>query len=193
MVHFTRRHFIQRSALLALLFPSLAAKASAQSDTKTAHHIQQWFFTSDDWVPNHPELPVMHIADASDSHQTLLSELEKTGWSKQWQGKPFSYLHFHSRTHVIFVVTAGSGELRVGGNKGKTVLANVGDMIFLPAGTGQQHISSTPDFAVSACYLKGKSWDVCRSAINPETLQKVSMEKLNKGTRHFFSQQGAVI
>lgn len=193
MAHFARRNFIRRSALLALLLPSLVAKASAQSDNPTTQRIHQWYLTPDGWVPNHPELPVMHIASSQNAHQALLTGLVDAGWSRQWQGKPYNYLHYHSRTHAIFVVTAGSGELRVGGYNGKIIPAKAGDLIFLPAGTGQQNIAASPDFAVIAFYPHGKTWDVCRSAINPETFHRVSEEHLNKSTRNFFSQHGVII
>lgn len=191
MAHFTRRNFLQHSALLALFLPSLAAQAADNSTAMPLQLVNQWRLSADGWVPNNPTLPVMHFRTAQP--ETAAGGLTKAGWTQQWQGKPFAYQHFHSSTHVIFVVVAGNGQLQMGGDNGEVVSAVAGDVIFLPAGTGQRLLQSSHDFSVLACYPEGNNWDVCRSAINAETLQRASNHKLENRTRRFFNRSGTVI
>ncbi|MBP2195017.1 cupin domain-containing protein [Pantoea cypripedii] len=187
MAQFTRRNFLQHSALLAFLLPSLAAKATAVA---TLQLVNQWRMATDGWVPNNPALPILHFRTQA-GQADLMSALRQAGWTPQWQAAPFSYQHFHSRSHAIFVVANGRGEWQLGGDNGVVMQAKAGDVIFLPAGSGQRLLRSQDDFSVIACYPNGNAWDVCRSAINPQTLQQAT--QLNHRTRRFFQQSGAVI
>lgn len=192
MANFTRRNFLQHSALLAFLLPSLAAKATSLA----LQPVNQWQLSAEGWVPNNPILPALQFRMPQPgpvAQAQLMTGLMQAGWTQQWQGKPFAYQHFHSSTHVIFVVAAGSGQLQIGGDNGVVVPAAAGDLIFLPAGTGQRLLHSSDDFSVLACYPNGQNWDVCRSAINAETLKKVSSQKLGNRTRRFFNHSGTVI
>lgn len=196
MANFTRRNFLQHSALLALFMPSLAARAQDTHLTNSLVLVNQWRMPPDDWVPNNAALPVLHLRmheGATESRETLMNDLIKAGWSSQWLASPYGYQHFHSRTHAIFIVESGEGEVRVGGGRGQIIPASVGDVIFLPAGTGQQLLKGSSDFAVSACYPKGNSWDVCRSAVNTHTLEKAANKTINNRTRQIFNTAGAVI
>lgn len=196
MTQFTRRNFLMRSALLTFLLPSLTKKAIGQSSLANLHLQDQWYMQPDGWVPNNPYLPVVHFRSTKQilgSDPNLIPDLTKAGWSSQWISKPFSYQHFHSSSHAIFVVSSGNGLLQVGGDAGKTVHAIAGDMLFLPAGTGQRLIKSSDDFQVIACYPNGRAWDVCRSAVNPATMQKTSYKMINKRTHNLFTGLGAVI
>lgn len=191
MAHFTRRNFLQHSALLAFFLPSLAVRAANSATAMPLQLINQWRLSADGWVPNNPALPVMHFRTTHP--ETAAGGLIKAGWSQQWQGKPFAYQHFHSSTHVIFVVVAGNGQLQIGGDNGEVVPARVGDVIFLPAGTGQRLLQSSQDFSVLACYPESNSWDVCRSAINVETRQRAANHRLDNRTRRFFNSSITVI
>ncbi|WP_017348201.1 cupin domain-containing protein [Pantoea sp. A4] len=178
----TRRHFLQISTLTTLTLPawrSWGANAAGPSPFELA---EQWYAQPADWVPNHPGLPVVHFRRALPD-DPLKAKLQRSGWRMQWQGQPFAKPYFHSQAHVLHVVTAGTGVMQTGGEKGKQVQLRQGDLLFLPAGTGQQLLSADPRFQTQAWYPEKQSWDVCRSALSASAQCRQSATKLSAASR----------
>ncbi len=178
MSDFSRRKFIQGLAVAGVLSP-LVARAAGNSLRPAAvpPTIGRWYFTADDWVANNPQFPVIHfsmpeavVADAP----SVSEQLRKHGWHTQWQAAPFSFLHFHSTSHLLLTVMQGEGVMRVGGVQGKLRLLTPGDRLIVPAGTGQQLMSHRGDFQVLAAYPEGQCWDVCRSAISSTAIRRMA-------------------
>jgi len=174
----SRRKLIQGMAVLTVLSP-LAARAAANplmlssGQPATGH----WYFTADDWVPNNPQLPVIHVSlpEAAVTDAAAVSHLlRQYGWQAQWQAAPFAFQHFHSTSHQLLTVMQGEGVMRVGGAQGKLRSLTPGDMLILPAGTGQQLVSSSDDFQVLAAYPEDQCWDVCRSAISSTAIRRMA-------------------
>lgn len=122
-------------------------------------------------IPNNPRLPVLiykragHQA-AAKSAENLASWYETTwlkhGWRAAWRYGVYEFPHYHSTAHEILGVYRGSATLRLGGESGVTVVAEAGDVIVLPAGTGHQNLGSSADFHVVGGYPEGQSADLLR-------------------------------
>lgn len=189
MGHFTRRYFLKTSALLAFATPSLTVKAKGNSPLPLLTLAKQWIAAPEDWIPNHPSLPVMHFRATNrmpEAQHTVLTRLTHAGWHTQWKSVPFSYQHFHSKAHAIFVVAAGNGKMQLGGERGEVIHVAQGDLLFLPAGTGQILRQSSKDFQVLAFYPDGQHWDVCRSSLSASAQKKQSALPLTRRSRRLF-------
>ena len=92
----------------------------------------------------------------------LESEWPKHGWRAAWRYGVYAFPHYHSTAHEILGVYRGHATLRLGHTAGVTVLAEAGDVIVLPAGTGHENLGASKDFHVVGGYPHGQSPDLLR-------------------------------
>jgi uncharacterized protein YjlB len=64
----------------------------------------------------------------------------------------------------VLGVARGSASLRLGGNKGKTVKINVGDVIIVPAGVGHECLKASTEFLVVGAYPPAGTYNECRGS-----------------------------
>ena len=174
----SRRTFLQGLAVLSVL-PSLATRATGNPVIPPVGQpgVEQRYFTADDWIPNNPRFPVtyMRISQVATADIATVSErLSQHGWQVQWQAAPFSFRHFHSTSHLLLTVIRGEGVMSIGGAQGKLQALTPGDVLILPAGTGQQLVSGSDDFQVLAAYPEEQCWDICRSAISATAVRRIA-------------------
>ncbi|WP_273822449.1 cupin domain-containing protein [Pseudomonas asplenii] len=132
-----------------------------------------------DWVPNHPRLPVIiyrnAIAASGDDQATLL---EKTfsahGWPPQWRDGVYDYHHYHTEGHEVLGVASGQARLMLGGPDGHVIEVGPGDVLLLPAGTGHCNLGSSADFLVVGAYPPGQHADICRQAPSQTQLERIA-------------------
>ena len=125
-------------------------------------HFETWTAPPGDQIPN-GRFPVLlyHDVDVGDA-QRLLAD---NGWGGSWVNGVFDFHHFHSTSHEVLAVIAGSATLELGGPQGKSFDVHAGDVIVLPAGTGHRRASADTDFRVVGAYPTGQEdYDVLRDA-----------------------------
>lgn len=120
-------------------------------------------------IPNHPDLPVVIYKratlayGAADAIATWLeNEWPKHGWRAAWRYGVYEFPHYHSTAHEILGVYRGHATLRLGDATGVTIVAEAGDVIILPAGTGHENLGASKDFHVVGGYPNGQSADLLR-------------------------------
>jgi uncharacterized protein YjlB len=129
-----------------------------------------FFFADDGAVPNN-RLPLLVYKGAFEGRD-LASWIEKAfhrnDWGHGlWHNGIYPFVHYHSEIHEVLGIAAGKARVRFGGNQGEELKVEAGDVAVLPAGTGHQRLSSSPDLLVIGAYPPEGHYDLCRGT-SPE-------------------------
>jgi uncharacterized protein YjlB len=125
-----------------------------------------FIFEDDGLVPNNP-LPFLvykGAVDVANDHpeKTIEGLFGANGWGAMWRNGVYDYLHYHSKVHEALGVARGRARVQFGGDHGKALDISAGDVAILPAGTGHQLISASPDFCVVGAYPPGPPMQITR-------------------------------
>ena len=128
--------------------------------------LETWRAPQGDTIPNHPSFEVLLYREAgatsADAARDLLAE---HGWGGAWVDGVFDFHHFHSTSHEVLAVVAGSARLELGGQQGEAFDVAAGDVIVLPAGTGHRRAAADGAFTVVGAYPAGQEdYDLLREA-----------------------------
>ncbi|MDF2114452.1 cupin [Roseiarcaceae bacterium H3SJ34-1] len=124
-------------------------------------------FRDDGIIPNHPRWPLiiyrgcLKVPDTYDPAAAFEDLFEKNGWGDSWRDGIYDYAHYHSRIHEVLGIARGSGKVRFGGGRGRTLHLKAGDVAILPAGTGHQSLTASDDFLVVGAYPPVGTYDEC--------------------------------
>lgn len=123
-------------------------------------------FADDGLVPNNP-LPFLvykAVIDLDNAHpETTIEKLfGANGWAAMWRNGVYDYPHYHATVHEALGVARGHARVRFGGDAGKELELSAGDVAILPAGTGHQCLSASPDFCVVGAYPPGPAKQITR-------------------------------
>jgi uncharacterized protein YjlB len=115
-----------------------------------------YVFEDDGIVPNN-RLPLLlygqAISVAGDQPEKTIEGLfGANGWGDMWRNGIYDYLHYHSTVHEALGIARGHARVRFGGDRGEEIEVAAGDVVILPAGTGHQCLSASPDFSVVGAY-----------------------------------------
>jgi uncharacterized protein YjlB len=123
-------------------------------------------FEDDGLVPNNPMPFIVYkgaLKVANDQPEKTIEELfGANGWGDMWRDGIFDYLHYHATVHEALGIARGHARVRFGGDHGQEIEVTAGDVAILPAGTGHQCLSASPDFSVVGAYPPGPKMQVTR-------------------------------
>jgi uncharacterized protein YjlB len=124
-------------------------------------------FSDDGLIPNHPRWDmlvyrgVLKMPGQFDPAAVFEEVFERNGWGRSWRNGIYDYVHYHSGIHEVLGIARGSGKVRFGGGRGRTLPLKAGDVAVLPAGTGHQRLAATDDFLVVGAYPPDGTYDEC--------------------------------
>lgn len=124
-------------------------------------------FVDDGAIPNHPTFALLLHRKAFDprgEEPAVAAEalFAANGWGGFWRNGVYPFHHYHSTCHEALAVAAGWGEVLFGGEGGRTVRLEAGDVAVLPAGTGHKRIAASDDFLVVGAYPPNQPYDLIR-------------------------------
>lgn len=97
-------------------------------------------------------------------------------WTNAWRNGVFPYHHYHSISHEVLGVYAGTALLHMGGQNGEQLHVVAGDVLVIPAGVGHKKLEASDDFAVVGAYPDGRDYDILRGepGDRPRALENIS-------------------
>src|SRR5262245_59185126 len=114
-------------------------------------------------IPN-SRLPVVvyHDVQGGRAARDCKELFASNDWLGAWVDGIYSFHHFHSTTHEVLGIVAGSASVILGGPDGHRFEVRRGDILVLPAGTGHCSAGSSADLLVVGAYPNGMRWDLRR-------------------------------
>ncbi|MFT4155652.1 cupin domain-containing protein [Parafilimonas sp.] len=159
---------------------------------------EEFYFKDDGSIPNskYPLLVYKNVFDlrGSKGGDWLEEHFAKNNWTNTWRWGVYPFHHYHSNTHEVLGVFSGSALLHLGGEKGKKMQVNAGDILIIPAGVGHKCIEHTNDFTVLGAYPNGLSPDLMKGekGERPQTDNNIANVKL-PATDPFEGNRGGLV
>jgi uncharacterized protein YjlB len=127
-------------------------------------------FADDGSIPNNPTLPFVlyrggvDLTGSPDPEDLIEKAFGRNGWGNMWRNGIFPYAHYHSMIHEAMGIARGRAKVRFGGENGEAIDVMPGDVVILPAGTGHQCLSHSPNLVVIGAYPPSGKYNLCRGS-----------------------------
>ncbi len=127
-----------------------------QLSAMTAAEPQTYYFKDDGNIPN-SQFPLLVYKNVF-SHRGqkggdwLEQRFAENGWTNTWRWGVYPFHHYHSTSHEVLGCFSGEAVLQLGGESGKKMKVQAGDIIVIPAGVGHKCITHSSDFTVLGAY-----------------------------------------
>lgn len=126
---------------------------------------EQLFFQDDGKIPN-SRFPVLLYRNAFPARNAtgatwLEQRFAEHNWTNSWRNGVYPYHHYHSTSHEVLGVYAGRATLQLGGEHGRPVEVQAGDILVIPAGVGHKNLGSE-NLGIVGAYPGGRHWDLNR-------------------------------
>lgn len=126
--------------------------------------LYQYYLKGDGVFPN-SELPVLLYKQALNPPLffpalQIKKLFQKHHWTNNWRNGVYTYHHYHSNTHEVMAVIKGQTTLLLGGDKGRKVKIEKGDVLLIPAGVAHKNLGKEKDVICIGGYPKGKGYDM---------------------------------
>jgi uncharacterized protein YjlB len=102
---------------------------------------------------------------------------ESNGWgSASWRNGLYQVHHYHSTAHEVLGIFSGRIRIQLGGERGKQVTVDAGDVVVIPAGVAHKNVAYSGDYRVVGAYPEGTSPDLNygRSGERPTTDRNIA-------------------
>ena len=156
-----RKRFLHLGAASALGLLAAQGRGQAASAAPEAYH-----FADDGHIPNsrYPLLVYRRAFAERGAAGAAWLEHHFAGhnWTNSWRNGVYPFHHYHSTSHEVLGVYAGAARLQLGGEGGRAVAVQAGDILVIPAGVGHKKLDASPDFGVVGAYPDGRHWDLLR-------------------------------
>lgn len=127
---------------------------------------------ADDAIVPNSALPLLvyRAAFASDAApglardpDAILQRFAGCGWTGGWVNGIYPFHHYHSTSHEVLGLAAGSAVVQFGGPAGPKLRVAAGDVVVIPAGAGHCRLSDDAGLVVVGAYPDGCDWDLRRA------------------------------
>lgn len=117
-----------------------------------------------EFFPNNEKYPLLIYKAVFNINQldakAIINLLAQNKWGNAWKNGIYDYHHYHSNTHEILVVIAGTCRVIYGGPKGMVFVVNEGDVMIHPAGVSHKREESSENFACVGAYPNSINYDM---------------------------------
>lgn len=156
---------MNRKQFITVLVPGLVSFGISTTGIAQAMQAGQHLFKDNGTIPN-SKFPLLLYKNAfSQRNETGAAWLEKRfanhNWTNSWRNGIYSFHHYHSTSHEVLGIFSGRVLLHLGGEDGKIIEVEAGDILIIPAGVGHKNVGSER-LGVVGAYPEGKSWDLNR-------------------------------
>jgi len=169
---------MERKAFISWL-GLLAVRGPKSSMGEPLPKPQELLFADDGIIPN-SKFPLLLYkgvfnARAAEGAAWLEQHFASNNWTNSWRNGIYPFHHYHSTSHEVLGIYNGSALLHLGGEKGKKVNVQAGDVIVIPAGVGHKNLEGE-GLGVVGAYEDGRSWDINKGlpGERPKTDQNIA-------------------
>lgn len=123
------------------------------------------YLLKDNGVFPNSRMPVIHYKQAIDlpffrPAHTMEKLFSENGWTNNWDYGIYTYHHYHSNTHEVIGVYKGKSVILLGGENGKLIVIQKGDVLVIPAGVAHKNVGKEDDAMCIGGYPGGAEFDL---------------------------------